>query len=176
MGTLPLSFEQFSPSKKKQNELQWQNSQKSNPSTLWLLSTSPRKNGTNSQALSPRHLDSLWPRLLPSLLNSTTNIAVSTLVMKILTLTLLMYLTHSSANTTVSPLDSNMFPTWTSTKSRETLPMMSQFTPSEFVLDDPSKDSVCPLESPSNNVLTWKNSWLELSQNSLVISLATTIP
>merc|ERR1711963_823475 len=81
MGTLPLSFEQFSPSKK-QNELQWQNSQKSNPSTPWLLSTSQRKNGTNSPELSPRPLDSLWPRLLPSLLNSTTNIAVSMLVMK----------------------------------------------------------------------------------------------
>merc|ERR1712061_261683 len=134
-----------------------------------------KENGTNSQALSPRPLDSLWQRLLPSLLNSTTNIAVSMLVMKILTLTLLMYLTHSSANTTASPLDSNMFPTWTSTKSRETLPMMSQFTPSEFVLDDPSEDSVCPLESPSNNVLTWKSSWVELSQSSLVILLATTI-
>merc|ERR1711936_1554664 len=138
---------------KKQNELQWQNSQKSNPSTLWLLSTSPRKNGTNSPALSPRPLDSLWPRLLPSLMS----------------------LTPSSANTTDSPLDSNMSPTWMLTKSRETSPMMSQYTLSEFALDDPSKDSVCPLESPSNNVLTWKNSWLELSLSSLVIFLATTI-
>merc|ERR1712198_197601 len=81
MGTLPLSFEQFSV-QKKQNELQWQNSQKSNPSTPWLLSTSPRKDGTNSPELSPRPLDSLWPRLLPALLNSTTNIAACMLVMK----------------------------------------------------------------------------------------------
>merc|ERR1712018_82863 len=60
-------------------------------------------------------------------------------------------------------------------KIKGTLPMMSQYTLSEFVLDDPSKDSVCPLESPSNNVLTWKSSWLELLQSSLVILLATTI-
>merc|ERR1712020_569776 len=132
MGTLPLSFEQFSPSKKKQNELQWQNSQISNLSTLWLPSTSPRKNGTNSPELSPRPLDSHWPRLLPALLNSTTNIAVCTLVMKI--------------------------PTLTSTRSRETLPMMSQFTLSEFVLDDLSKDSVSPPESPRTNVLELKTS------------------
>merc|ERR1711963_290677 len=99
MGTLPLSFEQFSV-QKKQNELQWQNSQKSNPSTLWLLSTSPRKNGTNSPESSPRPLDLLWPRLLPSLLNSTTNIAVSMLVTKTHTLTSLMSLTPSSAITT----------------------------------------------------------------------------
>merc|ERR1712154_481036 len=136
MGTLPLSFEQFSPSKKKQNELQWQNSQKSNPSTLWLLSTSPRKNGTNSPESSPRPLDLLWPRLLPSLMS----------------------LTPSSANTTDSQLDSNMFPTWMSKKLRETLPMMSQYTLSEFVLDDPSKDSVSPPESPRTNVLELKTS------------------
>merc|ERR1712223_256986 len=101
MGTLPLSFEQFSPSKRNRTNLQWQNSQISNLSTLWLPSTSPRKNGTNSPELSPRPLDSHWPRLLPALLNSTTNIAVCTLVMKIPTLTSLMSLTHSSANTTV---------------------------------------------------------------------------
>merc|ERR1711868_70632 len=158
MGTLPLSFEQFSPSKKKQNELQWQNSQKSNPSTPWFLSTSPRKDGTNSPESSPRPLDSHWPRLLPALLNSTTNIAVCMLVMKIPTLTSLMSLTHSSANTTDSPLDSNMSPTWMSKRSRETLPMMSQFTLSEFVLDDLSKDSVSPPESPRNNVLELKTS------------------
>merc|ERR1712198_515174 len=131
MGTLPLSFEQFSV-QKKQNELQWQNSQKSNPSTPWLLSTSPRKDGTNSPELSPRPLDSLWPRLLPALLNSTTNIAVCMLVMKT--------------------------PTWMSRKLRETLPTMSQYILSEFVLDDPSKDSVFPLESPRNNVLELKTS------------------
>merc|ERR1711868_820 len=158
MGTLPLSFEQFSPSKKKQNELQWQNSQKSNPSTPWLLSTSPRKDGTNSPELSPRPLDSLWPRLLPSLLNSTTNIAVSMLVMKTPTSTSLMSSTLSSVNTTVSQLDSNTFPTWLSRKLRETLPTMSQYTLSEFVLDDPSKDSVFPPESPRNNVLELKTS------------------
>merc|ERR1711944_248964 len=157
MGTLPLSFEQFSV-QKKQNELQWQNSQKSNPSTPWLLSTSPRKNGTNSPESSPRPLDLLWPRLLPSLLNSTTNIAVSMLVMKTHTLTSLMSLTHSSVNTTDSQLDSNTFPTWMSRKSGETLPMMSQYTLSEFVLDDPSKDSVSPPESPRTNVLELKTS------------------
>merc|ERR1711963_60840 len=157
MGTLPLSFEQFSV-QKKQNELQWQNSQKSNPSTLWLLSTSPRKNGTNSPESSPRPLDLLWPRLLPSLLNSTINIAVSMLVTKTHTLTSLMSLTHSSVNTMDSQLDSNMFPTWMSRKSRETLPMMSQYTLSEFVLDDPSKDSVSPPESPRTNVLELKTS------------------
>merc|ERR1711944_40604 len=138
MGTLPLSFEQFSPSKRNRTNYNG-NSQKSNPSTLWLLSTSPRKNGTNSPESSPRPLDSLWPRLLPSLLNSTTNIAVSMLVTKTHTLTSLMSLTHSSVNTTDSQLDSNMFPTWMSKKSRETLPMMSQYTLSEFVLDDPSR-------------------------------------
>merc|ERR1712038_2043676 len=153
MGTLPLSFEQFSPSKRNRTNKQWQNSQISNLSTLWLPSTSPRKNGTNSPESSPRPLDSHWPRLLPALLNSTTNIAVCTLVMKIPTLTLLMSLTHSSANATDSPLDSNMSPTWMLTKSRETLPMMSQFTLSEFVLDDLSKDSVSPPESPRTNVL-----------------------
>merc|ERR1712020_9250 len=158
MGTLPLSFEQFSPSKKKQNELQWQNSQISNPSTPWLLSTSPRKDGTNSPELSPRPLDSLWPRLLPALLNSTTNIAVCMLVMKTPTSTSLMSSTPSSVNTTVSQLDSNTFPTWMSRKSRETLPMVSQYTLSEFVLDDPSKDSVFPPESPRNNVLELKTS------------------
>merc|ERR1712198_279919 len=157
MGTLPLSFEQFSPSKK-QNELQWQNSQKSNPSTPWLLSTSPRKDGTNSPALSPRPLDSLWPRLLPALLNSTTNIAVCMLVMKTPTSTSLMSSTPSSVNTTVSQLVSNTFPTWMSRKLRETLPMMSQYILSEFVLDDPSKDSVFPPESPRNNVLELKTS------------------
>merc|ERR1712198_288564 len=135
MGTLPLSFEQFSV-QKKQNELQWQNSQKSNPSTPWLLSTSPRKDGTNSPELSPRPLDSLWPRLLPALMNSTL----------------------SSVNTMVSQLDSNTFPTWMSRKLRETLPTMSQYTLSEFVLDDPSKDSVFPPESPRNNVLELKTS------------------
>merc|ERR1711963_151842 len=157
MGTLPLSFEQFSV-QKKQNELQWQNSQKSNPSTPWLLSTSPRKDGTNSPELSPRPLDSLWPRLLPALLNSTTNIAVCTLVMKTPTSTSLMSSTPSSVNTTVSQLDSNTFPTWMSKKLRETLPTMSQYTLSEFVLDDPSKDSVFPPESPRNNVLELKTS------------------
>merc|ERR1712223_738952 len=110
MGTLPLSFEQFSPSKRNRTNKQWQNSQISNLSTLWLPSTSPSKNGTNSPELSPRPLDSHWPRLLPALLNSTTNIAACTLV------------------------------------------MMSQFTLSEFVLDDLSKDSVSPPESPRNNV------------------------
>merc|ERR1712223_2026351 len=153
MGTLPLSFEQFSPSKRNRTNLQWQNSQISNLSTLWLPSTSPRKNGTNSPELSPRPLDSHWPRLLPALLNSTTNIAVCTLVMKIPTLISLMSLTHSSANTTVFPLDSNM---------------------SEFVLDDLSKDSVSPPESPRNNVLELKTSLRELSLSSLVILPETT--
>merc|ERR1711944_10219 len=157
MGTLPLSFEQFSPSKK-QNELQWQNSQKSNPSTPWLLSTSPRKDGTNSPESSPRPLDSPWLRLLPALLNSTTNIAVCMLVMKTPTSTSLMSSTLSSVNTTVSQLDSNTFPTWMSRKLRETLPTMSQYTLSEFVLDDPSKDSVFPPESQRNNVLELKTS------------------
>merc|ERR1712241_602952 len=120
----------------KQNELQWQNSQISNPSTPWSLSTSPRKDGTNSPELSPRPLDSLWPRLLPALLTSTP----------------------SSVNTTVSQPDSNTFPTWMSRKSRETLPMMSQYPLSEFVLDDPSKDSVFPPESPRTNVLELKTS------------------
>merc|ERR1712018_900317 len=154
--------------------LQWQNSQISNLSTLWLPSTSPRKNGTNSPELSPRPLDSHWPRLLPALLNSTTNIVVCTLVMKIPTLTSQMSLTPSSANTTDSPLDSNMSPTWMSRRSRETLPMMSQFTLSEFVLDDLSKDSVSPPESPRNNVLELKTSCRELSLSSLVILLETT--
>merc|ERR1712126_683804 len=143
---------------KKQNELQLQNSQKSNPSTPWLLSTSPRKDGTNSPELSPRPLDSHWPRLLPALLNSTTNIAVCMLVMKIPTSTSLMSSIPSSVNTTVSQLDSNTFPTWMSRKLRETLPTMSQSTLSEFVLDDPSKDSVFPPESPRNNVLELKTS------------------
>merc|ERR1712198_261292 len=118
MGTLPLSFEQFSV-QKKQNELQWQNSQKSNPSTPWLLSTSPRKDGTNSPELSPRPLDSLWPRLLPALLNSTTNIAACMLVMRTPTSTSLMSSTPLSVNTTVSQLDSNTFPTWMSRKLRK---------------------------------------------------------
>merc|ERR1712126_706985 len=143
---------------KKQNELQLQNSQKSNPSTPWLLSTSPRKDGTNSPELSPRPLDSLWPRLLPALLNSTTNIAVCMLVMKTPTSTSLMSSTPSSVNTTVSQLDSNTFPTWMSRKLRETLPTMFQYILSEFVLDDPSKDSVFPPESPRNNVLELKTS------------------
>merc|ERR1712126_600631 len=143
---------------KKQNELQWQNSQKSNPSTPWLLSTSPRKDGTNSPELSPRPLDSLWPRLLPALLNSTTNIAVCMLVMKTPTSTSLMSSTPSSVNTTVFQLDSNTFPTWMSRKLRETLPTMSQYILSELMLDDPSKDSVFPLESPRNNVLELKTS------------------
>merc|ERR1712168_1350904 len=141
-----------------ENELQWQNSQKSNPSTPWLLSTSPRKNGTNSPELLPRPLDSLWPRLLPALLNSTTNIAVCMLEIKTPTSTSLMSSTPSSVNTTVSQLDSNTFPTWMSRKLRETLPTMSQYTLSEFVLDDPSKDSVFPPESPRNNVLELKTS------------------
>merc|ERR1719333_270203 len=142
----------------KQNELQWQNSQISNPSTPWLLSTSPRKDGTNSPELSPRPLDSLWPRLLPAPLNSTTNIAVCMLVMKTPTSTSLMSSTPSSVNTMVSQLHSNTFPPWMSRKSRETLPMMSQYTLSEFVLDDPSKDSVFPPESPRNNALELKTS------------------
>merc|ERR1711902_148156 len=54
--------------------------------------------------------------------------------------------------------DSNIAPTWMSKRSRETLPMMSQFTLSEFVLDDLSKDSVSPPESPRNNVLELKTS------------------
>merc|ERR1712026_224472 len=89
---------------------------------------------------------------------STTNIAVCMLEMKTPTSTSLMSSTPSSVNTTVSQLDSNTFPTWMSTKSRETLPMMSQYTLSEFVLDDLSKDSVSPPESPRNNVLELKSS------------------
>merc|ERR1712242_500384 len=74
------------------------------------------------------------------------------------TSTSLMSSTPSSVNTTVSQLDSNTFPTWMSRKSRETSPMMSQYTLSEFVLDDLSKDSVSPPESPRNNVLELKSS------------------
>merc|ERR1711862_1071242 len=80
------------------------------------------------------------------------NIAVCMLEMKTPTSTSLMSSTPSSVNTTVSQLDSNTFPTWMSRKSRETLPMMSQYTLSEYVLDDLSKDSVSPPESPRNNV------------------------
>merc|ERR1712223_409867 len=86
----------------------WQNSPTSNPSTLWLPSMSPRRDGINSAASSPPPLDSHWPRLLPALLNSITNIAVCMLVMKTHTSTLLRSLTHSSVNTTVSQLASNV--------------------------------------------------------------------
>merc|ERR1712045_728011 len=72
-------------------------------------------------------------KAIAALLNSTTNIAVCMLEMKTPTSTSLMSSTPSSVNTTVSQLDSNTFPTWMSTKSRETLPMMSQYTLSEFV-------------------------------------------
>merc|ERR1711981_1034330 len=57
-----------------------------------------------------------------------------------------------------SQLDLNTFQIWTSKKLRETLPMMSPCTLSEFVSDDPFKVSVCPLVSPKTNVLVLKTS------------------
>merc|ERR1712168_1278440 len=152
MGTLPLSFEQESPP-----SLSYLFSTHhypiSNPSTPWSPSTSPPKNGLNWETTSPRPLASPWPRLLLAPLNSITNIAVSMLVTKIPTLTLLMFSTPSSANTMVLVLISSTPLTWMPQKSPPTLNPMSQFTPAESVSAVPSKDSVFPPASPSNNVL-----------------------
>merc|ERR1712156_533606 len=131
----------------------WLHSQKSSPLTLWLPSTSPPKNGQNWVIMSPRPLASPWPRLLLVLLNSITNIAVSMLVMRILTLTSLMFSTPSFANTMVLVLISSTPLTWMPAKSLQMLNQMFPFTPAESVSAVPSKDLVFPLASPNNNVL-----------------------
>merc|ERR1712020_720631 len=153
MGTLPLSTEQDSP-----------------PSSDYQAQTMapfPEIKSTHSLTAkhvtaekwaklvitSPRPLASPWPRLLLAPLNSITNIAVSMLVTKIPTLTSLMFLTPSSANTMVLVLISSTPLTWMPPKSPPTLNPMSQFTPAESVSAVPSKDSVFPPASPSNNVL-----------------------
>merc|ERR1712001_385545 len=156
MGTLPLSFEQESPPSSFlifiQSAETWHLSQKSNPSTPWWLNTLLRPNGLSLATLSPRPLDSPWPRPLLVPLNSTTNIAVSMLVMRILTLTSLMSLILLSVNTMASLLTSHTSLTWTLPKLPEMLNPMFPFTLAESVSDVPSKDSVSPLASPSNNV------------------------
>merc|ERR1712045_433503 len=115
-------------------------------------STSPPKNGQNWETMLPQPLVSPWPR--PSLvpLNSTTNIAVSMLVMRIPTLTSLMSLIPSSVSTMVLLLTSSTPLTWMPPKSPPTLNPMSPFTLAESVSAVPSKDLVFPPESPSNNV------------------------
>merc|ERR1711936_1537517 len=144
MGTLPLSFEQESPP-----SLSYLFSTYhypiSNPSTPWSPSTSPPKNGLNWGTTSPRPLASPLPRLSLALLTSTTNIVVSMLVMKTPTLTSRMSSIPSSANTMVLLLTSNTPLTW--------MPPKSPSTPAESVSAVPSKDSVFPPASPSNNVL-----------------------
>merc|ERR1712083_279284 len=153
MGTLPLSFEQESP-----------------PSLSYLFSTNhgsiPRNQIYSLLDCQARHrrkmgkigrpcYRNLWFHLgqgyrLP--LSSTTNIAVSMLVMRILILTSLMSLIPSSVSTMVLLLTSSTPLTWTPPKSPPTLNPMSPFTLAESVSAAPSKDSVFPPESPSNNV------------------------
>merc|ERR1711874_100433 len=130
MGTLPLSFEQESP-----------------PSLSYLL----KKNGTSSTRLSPRPLNSPWPRLLPAPLNSTTNIAVSMLVMRTPMLTSLMSSTPSSASTMDSLLTLSTPLTWTPPRSLAMLRLVYLSTLAESVSAAPSKDSVFPPASPNNN-------------------------
>merc|ERR1712241_1564538 len=152
MGTLPLSFEQESPP-----SLSYLFSTYhypiSNPSTPWSPSTSPPTNGLNWETTSPRPLASPLPRLSLALLSSITNIVVSMLVMKTPTLTSRMSSIPSSANTMVLVLTSNTPLTWMPPKSPPTLTPKSPSTPAESVSAVPSKDSVFPPASPSNNVL-----------------------
>merc|ERR1712072_17821 len=162
MGTLPLSSEQDSPpslsylfSKEKQWPLL---SPISSPSTLWWLSTSPRRSGTNSPASCPRPPNSPWPRPLLAPLSSTTSTAASMLVTRTPTSTLLKSSTLSSANTMASVLTSSTPPTWTPAKSPATSRPMFPSTLAGSALDVPSKALVFPPESPSNNVSTLRPS------------------
>merc|ERR1711953_550575 len=155
MGTLPLSFEQESPpslSYLLKQKRPWLLSPKSSTSTPWLPSTRLKTNGTSSTRLSPRPLNSPWPRLLPAPLNSTTNIAVSMLVMRTPMLTSLMSSPPSSASTMDSLLTSSTPLTWTPPRSLEMLRLMYLSTLAESVSAAPSKDSVFPPASPNNNV------------------------
>merc|ERR1711862_659496 len=155
MGTLPLSFEQESPpslSYLLKQKRPWLLSPKSSPSTPWLPSTRLKKNGTSSTRLSPRPLNSPWPRLLPAPLNSTTNIAVSMLVMRTPMLTSLKSSTPSSASTMDSLLTSSTPLTWTPPRSLAMLRLMYLSTLAESVSAAPSKDLVFPPASPNNNV------------------------
>merc|ERR1712141_229176 len=172
--TLPLSFEQESPSLDKYNETKWQNSLISNLPTPWSQSTSQKKDGTNSPELSPRPQDSHLLRPSHVQWISITSIVVCMLVMRILTLTLLISLTLSSANITVFPLDSNMSLRWTSKKSTVTSSQKFPLNQSESALDDPSKDLVCLPESPRTNVLVLRTSSRALAKSSQAILLANT--
>merc|ERR1711881_795845 len=64
---------------------------------------------------------------------------------------------------------------WTSTRSKETLLMVPQFTPPESVLVAPSMDLDFLLVSPRNSVLELRRSCPMLSRPSLVNLLENTI-
>merc|ERR1712020_158823 len=155
-------------------ETKWQNSQISNLPTPWSQSTSQKKDGTNSPELSPRPQDSHLLRPSHVQLNSITSIVVCMLVMRILTLTLLMSSIPSSANTMVSPLDSNTSLRWTSKKSMATSSQKFPLNLSESVLADQSKDLVCLPVSPRNNALESRTSLRVLAKSSQAILLANT--
>merc|ERR1712086_85217 len=160
MGTLPLDFEQDSPPSLTYlfSTKPWLPSQRSDLSTPWPPSTPPLKRGLNWGTMGPPPPASLWPRPSLALLNSATNIVVSMLVMKILTSTLPMFSIPSSLSTMDSLETSSTPLTWIPPRSPRTLTLRSPFTLAESVLDVPSKDSVFPPESPSNNVLMLRHS------------------
>eukprot|EP00091_Calanus_sinicus_P006973 TRINITY_DN1780_c0_g1_i5.p1 TRINITY_DN1780_c0_g1~~TRINITY_DN1780_c0_g1_i5.p1 ORF type:complete len:326 (-),score=60.86 TRINITY_DN1780_c0_g1_i5:138-1070(-) len=120
--------------------------------TLLLPSMSPERSGRSSRTSRPKLLDSPCIRLLLYLLNLTTNIAVSMLVIGTHTRTSPLFSTHSSRNTTEScPLPLTPL-TWTLTRSREMLPAMFQFTLAALGLAVPLMDLVFPPESPRSSV------------------------
>merc|ERR1712086_32972 len=134
MGTLPLDFEQDSPPSL---TYLFSTNHGSLPrdqiSTPWPPSTPPLKSGLNWVTMGPPPPASLWPRPLLALLNSTTNIVVSMLVMKILTSTLPMFSIPSSWSTTVSLETSSTPLTWMPPRSPRTLTVWSVTGPRAVV-------------------------------------------
>merc|ERR1712020_32771 len=155
-------------------QTKWQNSQISNLPTPWSRSTLQKKDGTNSPELSPRPQDSHLLRPSHVQWISITSIVACMLGLRILTLTLLISLTLSSANIMVSLLDSNMSLRWTSRKSTATSSLKFPLNQSESVLDDPSKDLVCLPVSPRSNALESRTSLRALAKSSQAILLANT--
>merc|ERR1711973_282571 len=92
-------------------------------------------------------------KLLPVLLNLTTNIVESMLVTGIHTRTLLQSLTPSSKNIMESQLTPSTHLTWMLQRSMVTLNQMFQCILQESELVDPLMDLDCLLESPRNSDL-----------------------